>query len=286
MRMLATLLAGVRGSGGGRGGGAGQCAGQVPDAVLGRLGPGKRAGGAEQGLHQADRHRDEVRVRAVAELRRPDAERAELEGSAVRPADRRQPVDRRLGDQRPLRQAQRFLRQGRNQDERFPAMPRSTPTRLGPRARRTIGRCRPWATRWAGSTARTGSPGPSCRPSSSRSTAATWRRPTTWTELKQVAEFFQGREIDGKKVYGAAIFTERGSEGITMGVTAALYAWGFQYENPSKPYDMEGFVNSQGGGRGARVLQVALQVLHAAGLHRHLHAGGPGRLQVGPGRDA
>src|SRR3954454_24674584 len=49
-----------------------------------------------------------------------------------------------------------------------------------------------------------------------------------WTELKQVAEFFQGREIDGKKVYGAAIFTERGSEGITMGVTAALYSWGFQ----------------------------------------------------------
>ena len=68
--------------------------------------------------------------------------------------------------------------------------------------------------------------------------------PKTWTELKQVAEFFQGREIDGKKVYGAAIFTERGSEGITMGVTAALYAWGFKYENPDKPYEMEGFVNS------------------------------------------
>ena len=53
-------------------------------------------------------------------------------------------------------------------------------------------------------------------------------------ELKEVAEFFQGREIDGKKVYGAAIYTERGSEGITMGVTAALYAWGFQYENPKQ----------------------------------------------------
>ncbi len=68
--------------------------------------------------------------------------------------------------------------------------------------------------------------------------------PKTWDELKEIAEFFQGREIDGKKVYGAAIFTERGSEGITMGVTAALYAWGFQYQNPDKPYDMEGFVNS------------------------------------------
>ncbi len=69
--------------------------------------------------------------------------------------------------------------------------------------------------------------------------------PKTWTELKEVAEFFQDREIDGKRVYGAAIFTERGSEGITMGVTAALYAFGFQYENPKKPYDMEGFVNSK-----------------------------------------
>ncbi len=68
--------------------------------------------------------------------------------------------------------------------------------------------------------------------------------PKTWDELKETAEFFQGREIDGKTVYGAAIYTERGSEGITMGVTSALYAWGFQYENPEVPYEMEGFVNS------------------------------------------
>jgi multiple sugar transport system substrate-binding protein len=68
--------------------------------------------------------------------------------------------------------------------------------------------------------------------------------PKTWTELKEVAQFFQGREIDGKKVYGAAIYTERGSEGITMGVTAALYAWGFQYQDPGHPYQMDGFVNS------------------------------------------
>ncbi len=56
--------------------------------------------------------------------------------------------------------------------------------------------------------------------------------PKTWTELKEIAEFFQGREIDGKKVYGAAIFTERGSEGITMGVDLALYPFGFKYERP------------------------------------------------------
>ena len=68
--------------------------------------------------------------------------------------------------------------------------------------------------------------------------------PKTWAELRQVAEFFQGREIEGKKVYGAAIFTERGSEGITMGVTNALYPFGFKYEDPKTPYSMEGFVNS------------------------------------------
>jgi multiple sugar transport system substrate-binding protein len=29
-----------------------------------------------------------------------------------------------------------------------------------------------------------------------------------------------------------------------MGATAALYPYGFEYQNPKKPYDMEGFVNS------------------------------------------
>jgi multiple sugar transport system substrate-binding protein len=68
--------------------------------------------------------------------------------------------------------------------------------------------------------------------------------PTNWAELIEVAKFFQGREIDGKKVYGAAIFTERASEGITMGATQALYANGFQYEKTAGKYDMDGAVNS------------------------------------------
>ncbi|MCK4712604.1 MAG: carbohydrate ABC transporter substrate-binding protein [Marinosulfonomonas sp.] len=68
--------------------------------------------------------------------------------------------------------------------------------------------------------------------------------PKTLAQLKEVGEFFQGREIDGVTVYGAAIYTERGSEGITMGAMNALYSYGFQYENPDKPYDVEGFVNS------------------------------------------
>lgn len=70
--------------------------------------------------------------------------------------------------------------------------------------------------------------------------------PNSLAELKDIAEFFQGRDIDGTTVYGAAIYTERGSEGITMGVTNALYNFGFEYENPEKPYDLEGFVNSAG----------------------------------------
>jgi multiple sugar transport system substrate-binding protein len=74
--------------------------------------------------------------------------------------------------------------------------------------------------------------------------------PKSQTELMEIARFFQGREIDGKRVYGAAIFTERGSEGITMGVANALYPFGFQYQNPQRPYQMEGFVNSAGAVRG------------------------------------
>jgi multiple sugar transport system substrate-binding protein len=70
--------------------------------------------------------------------------------------------------------------------------------------------------------------------------------PATFAELKEIAEFFQGREIDGKTVYGASIYTERGSEGITMGVMDVLYSFGFKYDNPEKPYDMQGFVNSAG----------------------------------------
>ena len=68
--------------------------------------------------------------------------------------------------------------------------------------------------------------------------------PASWDQLYDMCTFFQGREIDGQVRYGAAINTERGSEGITMGVTAAMYAWGMEYENPNKPYDMEGYFNS------------------------------------------
>lgn len=70
--------------------------------------------------------------------------------------------------------------------------------------------------------------------------------PDTLAELKDIAQFFQGREIDGRTVYGAALFTERGSEGITMGVTNVLYNYGFTYGSPDNPYELDGYVNSPG----------------------------------------
>jgi len=77
--------------------------------------------------------------------------------------------------------------------------------------------------------------------------------PKTWDEFKTIAQFFQNRVIDGKKVYGAALFTERGSEGITMGVTNTMYAYGMEYDNPKKPYDMKGFINGPGAIKGLRL---------------------------------
>lgn len=74
--------------------------------------------------------------------------------------------------------------------------------------------------------------------------------PTSLQELSEIGAFFQDREIDGKTIYGAAIFTERGSEGITMGVNNILYNFGFQYENPDNPYELEGYVNSAGAAAG------------------------------------
>jgi multiple sugar transport system substrate-binding protein len=85
---------------------------------------------------------------------------------------------------------------------------------------------------------------PEIREAYKAATGKELEEPKSQRELMEIAKFFQRREIDGKRVYGAAIFTERGSEGITMGATGALYAWGFKYENTPGKYDMEGAVNS------------------------------------------
>ena len=70
--------------------------------------------------------------------------------------------------------------------------------------------------------------------------------PNTLEELRDIAEFFQGREIVGITVDGAAIYTVRCAEVSTTGVTNALYNYGFEYGNPDSPYEVEGFANSAG----------------------------------------
>jgi multiple sugar transport system substrate-binding protein len=90
--------------------------------------------------------------------------------------------------------------------------------------------------------------------------------PKTYNELKQVAEFFQGRKIDGKTVYGVYIFTERGSEGITMGVTNVLYDWGFEYDDPKKPHRTEGFVNSASAVAGLEFYKALYKCCTAPGM--------------------
>src|ERR1043165_2493424 len=98
--------------------------------------------------------------------------------------------------------------------------------------------------------------------------------PKTLAELKEVAQFFQGRQIDGKKVYGAYIYTERGSEGITMGVTNALYNYGFQYDNPKKAYDMDGFVNSADAVKGLEFYKDLYKCCTATGMTNPSMGGG------------
>ncbi len=110
--------------------------------------------------------------------------------------------------------------------------------------------------------------------------------PKTWDELLEVAKFFTGKEIDGKKVYGSYIFTERGSEGITMGVTNALYNYGFDYMDPKKPYHMDGFVNSDGAAKGLDVYKELFECCQPQGPDQRLHVGGARRLQVRRSRDA
>ena len=110
--------------------------------------------------------------------------------------------------------------------------------------------------------------------------------PKTFDQLKQVAEFFQNREIDGKKVYGASIYTERGSEGVTMGVMDVLYSYGFKYDNPGQALRDGRLRQFREVGEGPRILQVALRLLHASGRIQQLHGRGRRRLQIRPGGDA
>src|SRR5260221_645986 len=79
---------------------------EIADALLGGLGPRECAGRAEQGLHQTDQHRYEVRVRTLDELRRSLHQLTQLAQQGVRPDHWRQPVDRGCGGESLVRQAE------------------------------------------------------------------------------------------------------------------------------------------------------------------------------------
>ncbi len=89
-----------------------------------------------------------------------------------------------------------------------------------------------------------------------------------------MSEFFRGRTIDGKKVYGAYLFTERGSEGITMGVTNVLYPMGFKYQGPKKPHAMDGFVNSPDAMRALDFHKALYKGSTSPGLNKDPNVGG------------
>jgi hypothetical protein len=89
--------------------------------VLGRLGPGQTRWSSCPRISPPRPDHMKFEFVPWTNFRRPLAQRAEFQGQALRPDHRRQPVDRRLGRERPLRQAQRLLRQGRHQDGRLHA---------------------------------------------------------------------------------------------------------------------------------------------------------------------
>ena len=51
-----------------------------------------------------------------------------------------------------------------------------------------------------------------------------------------------------------------------MGVTNALYDWGFQYDDPKKPYHMEGFVNSPDAVKGLEFYKSLYKCCTAPGM--------------------
>ena len=212
-----------------------------------------------------DRHRDEIRVRPVDELRRPLPQRAEFARQIVRPDHRRQPVDRRRGrEPQYVKLNDFFTKEHISMDDFVPATvvgysewPKNTPNYWAlPAMADAVG----WTYRkdWFAR--------PELQAEFKKKYGRDLAPPKTYEELKQIGEFFQGRDIDGKKVYGAYIFTERGSEGITMGVTNVLYNYGFEYENPKKPYQMQGFVNSPGAVKGLEFYKALYKCCTAPGM--------------------
>ncbi|HYG76935.1 MAG TPA: extracellular solute-binding protein [Planctomycetota bacterium] len=67
--------------------------------------------------------------------------------------------------------------------------------------------------------------------------------PKTWSELKDIAEFFHRPD---KSMYGAALFTDSGQyDAITMGFMQVMWSWGGKFCDPN--FNVEGVLNSKEG---------------------------------------
>ena len=104
--------------------------------------------------------------------------------------------------------------------------------------------------------------------------------PKTWAELRDIAEFFH-RPDEGR--YGVAIYTDNSYDALVMGYENALFSYGGDLGDYST-YEVDGIVNSDEGGGGARDVPRALR-LHPAELGQDLLPGGQPGDHRGPGGD-
>jgi len=73
--------------------------------------------------------------------------------------------------------------------------------------------------------------------------------PERWSDIRDIAAFFTGREIDGARVSGVALAAapdpgDPAGGGVAPGALSALYAWGFAHDNPAGSYIVDGVVNT------------------------------------------
>ena len=204
------------------------------DAVLGRLGSGQCAGRTVEGLHDEDRHRHEIRIRAVAELRRPHAQRAEFRRQALRPAHRRLAS----GSAAPPRTAtmSSSTTSSPRKASRWPTSRRrrSMAIRTGRRARRTTGRCRRWAMPMAGPIARTGSREPEIQAEFKEKYDRDLAPPKTWDELKRSPNSSRAARSTARRSMAPRSSPSAARKASPWASPTALYSFGFKYENPEQ----------------------------------------------------
>ena len=226
----------------------------------------------------------EVRVRAVAELRRSHAQRAQQQGQAVRPDHRRQPVDRRLGRKRPLREAERLLRQGRHQDQRLRTCHGARLRRVAEGHAELLGA--------AGDGRRAGLDLPQGLVRQARAARGVQEevRPRA-----RGAEDLDRLQAGGRVLLGPHDRRQEGVRHLPVhrarlrrhhdGREQRAVPDGLQVPGPEEAVFDGRLRQRPRCDQGPRVLQVAVQVLHAAGADQLVHGRGPRRIQVGPGGD-